>query len=589
MTTPTLRRRLVALLLLACTAALGAGCAALPQNGPVHRAAGEPASSAPEEPYFDPPGPAAGASRTDIVKGFLVAMQANPINSGAARGFLSEHASASWKPDDGTIVYDTSAVDQRGSAVVARFSDTHRLDADGTWAPGPNRTTTLHFRMVREHGQWRIDNPMAALLVRTSYFEAQYVPYDLYFFDNTEKVLVPETVYIAQGQATATSLVRGLLRGPDAQLAPAAHTAFPTDTSLEPSVAVTDSGVAEVPLGPGVLKLSPSELDRVLLQLAWTLTPVPGVARVRITVNGTPVALPDGRTDFTADDGSEFAPTGLGTTPDLIGIRGGRVVTVGASTVQPVAGAFGKRGLALRSVALGRSGATIAAVSQSGTTAYVASATATGGGFERVLDTGHDLLRPVFDLDGTLWLVDRTQAGAVVHLAHDGRTRVISVPGVSGHAITSFALSPDGTRLAVGLQDGVRPEVLVDTVVRGPAGAVQSVRAGLRLPLSEADPAHRLGPVVDVGWRTPTMVAALTRPSATTSRVVYAMSDGSPGGNGLVQPDPVTATGAAIVVDADEGLPLLLLDGKGRLERLDLAGKWDTRSTPSLVGAAYAQ
>jgi hypothetical protein len=565
-----------------------AGCSLLPDSGEVHLQPTQATATAPEPPSFDPPGPARGATPAEIVQGFLTAMRANPVSDAAARPFLTRQAAASWRPDDGTIVYDASTIEARGAAVTTRLSDAHWLDARGSWSPAATRTETQRLRVVREDGEWRIANPVSALLVRSADFQDQFQPYDLYFFDHSGRVLVPQPVYIPRGRETPTRLVRGLLRGPSPALAAVVRSSFPSTTDLDLSVVVTDSGVAVVPLGAQVLKLSADELGHAMVQLAWTLRPVTGVHRVRITVDGTPVPLPDGRTDVGVAEGAEFAPSGLGASRELVAIRDGRVVTVSGAATEPVAGALGRRGFALRSVALNRSGDTLAAVSQNGTRVYVGG-TPSGSDEEvqRVV-RGRDLLRPAFDLYGDLWVVDRSASGAVVHVVREGRDRVVRFPGVTGAAITSFAISPDGTRLAVGLVDKLVPRVLVATVQRGPGGLVQHGLPPSALPVASYDPDHELGPVVDVGWRHPTVLAVLTRPSGTLSRVVYAMSDGSPGDQDPPLPDAFAQHATSLVVNSDAGLPLMLLDDRGRLSRLDAAGKWEATGASRLTAVAYA-
>ncbi|MGN6781296.1 MAG: LpqB family beta-propeller domain-containing protein [Marmoricola sp.] len=581
-------RRLTGLSVLVVLCALLAGCSLLPESGPVVQRVGEGQVAAAEPQYVEPPGPVRGADREQVVRGFLEAMQANPLTTATARLFLSDQARQTWRPDGGTVVYDALTVSPAGSGTIAaRLSDAHLLDASGRWSPRPTRTRVTRFHLVREHHEWRIDNPGNLLMVRSVYFTETFGSYDLYFFDRTARTLVADPVYVPSGPQAASDLVRGLLAGPQPPLAAVTRSAFPAGSVLDPSVVVTDSGVAEVPLGPEVLKMAPEELNRAMAQLAWTLRPVPGIRRVRITVAGTPVPLPDGRTDLGVDEDEEYGPFGLGSTRELVAVRSGRVVTVAGDSVTPVAGGLGRPGFALRSVALDRAGTQVAAVSENGTTAYLAATEPGSGRVTRPLSGADDLLRPSFDLFGVLWLVDRTPTGAVVRVVSNGEARVVRIPGVTGEPVTSFAISPDGTRLAVGIADPLRPRVTVVEVARGAAGAVQGGLAPRMLPVALSDPVHELGPVTDVGWRTPTLLAVLTRPDDTTSRVVYVPIDGSPGLSVPPLPDPLPGLAKALVVNADSGLPLLLLDDRGRLERLDGAGKWADTGSVRLTAAAY--
>jgi hypothetical protein len=564
------------------------GCGLLPTSGPVVVQNSTSGTSSTEQTYFYPPSPARGAGRAEIVRGFLVAMQANPINTGPARSFLSAHARPGWKPDAGVIVYENATVRARGQGVVVRLSDVRRLDASGVWLAGGPRTMTLTYQLVRDHGQWRIDNPTSALMVRSSFFAAKFVPADLYFFDNSGRVLVPETVYVPTGQLAASALVRGLLGGPASPLDSVARSAFPSNTTLSPAVTVNDNAVAEVPLSEGVLALSQDERDQALIQLSHTLVQLPGIERVRITVNGTPLAVKDGRTDIGTDEGAEFAPTGLNATRDLLAVREGRVVIVDGRGATAVTGGFGRRGLALRSLALDRSGSRIVAVAQDGAVAFSGDLDAAHGPVSRIFTGGSDLLRPRIDLFGSVWLVDRTRSGAVVHVIDAKSTRTVRIPGVSGRSITAFAISPDGTRIAADLAGEGPSRVVVSMIERDRSGRVLQGSSPQVLDVNAGDPAHRVGPVVDIGWRTPTMLAVLSHPTDDTSRVIYLMSDGSPGDPNLGQPDIYQGVAKSLVVNADSGLTLMLLDDKGRLARIDAAGKWDPTSATGLLAATYA-
>ena len=67
-----------------------------------------------------------------------------------------------------------------------RLADTHRLDARGGWqGESPGRSENLDLRLVSEKGQWRIDNPLNALVVPTSFFDRSFARFNLYFYDQT--------------------------------------------------------------------------------------------------------------------------------------------------------------------------------------------------------------------------------------------------------------------------------------------------------------------------------------------------------------------------------------------------------------------
>jgi hypothetical protein len=581
------RSRFAALALL-LVAGLLAGCTTLPDSGPVHtRRAAEGAGS--DEPfYFAPPGPSAGDSPGEIVAGYLTAMQANPPSTAVARKFLTRVARDTWSPNQGTLVYDARTILDRDATVRVRFSDVHRLDARGGWLGGPpGRTATVDFRMVREDGQWRIANPPDALAVPASYFASLFVPFDLYFFDQTRSVLVPDRVYVPAGEQTATNLVRGLLLGPGRDLDPVTRTAFPSRTLLDLGVVVTDDGTAEVPLGTSVLKLSQAELGRALAQLAQTLQQVPGIVRIRLTVDGAPVPLPGGSTDVSVQLGSELDPALEVGNPDPVALRDGRVVRVVGDTTEPVGGALGQRGYALRSIAADDSRQLLAAVAANGRRLFVAPSQDRGGEVRTAISEGEDLQRPVFDMFGNVWVLDRTSRGAriyLVELDEDGsRTRVVRVPGISGADLSAITVTADGTRLVAAAGTGADPVVMVSPIVRRDRGSVTDVLAARVVQVTGAD----LGPARDVGLSGPTTLALLTRPSGSADRIVFLQIDGSPGGPEADPPDVVPDPAAALVVGPFPRMPVRVVSTDQHLLRLSETGEWVRNKSGRVLAAAY--
>ena len=54
------------------------------------------------------------------------------------------------------------------------------------------------------------------------------VPETFVFYDQTGRVLVPDPVFIPQGEQTATNLVRGLLAGPGRTISDVSRSALPS-------------------------------------------------------------------------------------------------------------------------------------------------------------------------------------------------------------------------------------------------------------------------------------------------------------------------------------------------------------------------
>ena len=213
-----------------------------------------------------------------------------------------------------------------------RLADTRRLDARGGWLGGsPGRSETLDIQLVSEDGQWRIDNPVNALVVPTSFFDRSFARFNLYFYDQTGQVLLPDPVFIPRGEQTATNLVRGLLAGPGVD----PGRGHPVGAALADRPRPLRGGDRERG-GRGArcpgrcCEGSPSELSRAVDQLAWTLRQVPGIERVRITVDGAPGAAVGRPHRRPRHERSEFDAAGT-PSAELWGLRANRVVELGRS------------------------------------------------------------------------------------------------------------------------------------------------------------------------------------------------------------------------------------------------------------------
>jgi len=568
--------------------ALLSACSTLPDSGDVHT---RPARDDTSQVYFAPPGPSKDDSPAAIVRGFLLAMQANPPSTAVARSFLSSRAKDTWTPAEGTIVYDVATLDTAVDVVTARLHGAFRLSPAGVWLDGTDpTTTTVPLTLVQEKGQWRIDNPPNALAVTTTYFGSLFVGYELYFFDRTGTVLVPTRVYLPRGDRTVSDLVRGLLAGPPRPQRDVAVTAFPPKVDLDGlAVVVNDRGIADVPLTQAILGLSPAELNRAVVQLAWTLRQVPGVSRLRLTVDGAPVPLSGGRTDVSVGTGTEYDPL-VSPERQLLALTGGRVLRDEGEDAPPVGGPFGQSGFALRSLAWSTHVHAIAAVSGSGRRVFVApdNGSRSPTRVRTVLDGASDLLRPTYDRFGGLWLVDAARGGAIVHLVTEHRDRVVQVDGISGRPVSAFTVTRDGTELVAVLGTGSNPTVQVSSLVRGASGRLRHALAARTLQVSGAD----LGPARDVVQNGPTTVAVLTRPQGHADQIAYVELDGSPipeGPPGTGAPDAVPGAVSGLIASPDPALSLRVLTADRRLFGLVEGGSWSRDPLSNIVAAAYPE
>lgn len=506
-------------------ALLAASCMQVPDSGPV--LAG-PRVGSEEEPVLQyvPGGPRPGAGQVEIINGYLDAMRAYPSNPAIVREFLTDQAAAAWSPSAGTRIYadrpEPEQVDRGAVAIETPLTAT--LNERGTWRTPEGQRLEATFRLQKSHGQWRIANPLAGLLVPEDHFERYYRPYSLYFFDPAQRVLVPEPVYLPQGNQTATLLARGLVAGPDDWLRGAVLSATPSTDPADVSVPVTDEGVAQVQLGSAARGLGAQERELLAAQLSWTLRQVPEVESVRLIVNGAPLVLEDGDNVVEVDSGADYDPSDAAASRALFALRGNQVVTVDALNGRSarVGGRFGSGAVPVSSFAVERSGQTIAAATRGGTTVEVAPLGAEGS---TVWFSGaRSLLGLQWDVHGLLWAVDRTPAGPAAYVMRDGRVAPVPLGEGAPSDIQAFALSRDGVRLAVVSGRGDDARLMIGRVQRPPEDSLEVEVDRWRVIDDETLGVSRF---VDVGWGSPTELTVAADAVGGAPQVFTVRIDGS--------------------------------------------------------------
>lgn len=524
-------RRLLALL----TALLGtvtlAGCTDLPDEGPVVETRVTQEQDARRASGIDARPPPEGASRTEVVTGFLDAMTAWPIQTSVAKEYLTDEAARQWNPERETIVYgDSLPARAVGGAVTVQLTDADALDSIGSWrGPLPGSESTLQFRVTVEDGEYRITQPRDALVVPASWFQQRYRQVSLYYFDPVAQILVPEPVFVPLGDQLATTLVAALLGGPPPQARGVVRTFIPPGLGVGLSVPVDDEGVADITLVGDAPQVSPKEAELMLAQLAWTLKQDSEITAVRVTMGGSDLPLPGGASKYAVDTAQDFDPSGSGATRLLFALSGGRLLWGSSGSLVPVTGPFGREGLDLVSVAARPDGEFVAAVDREGRRVRVAPVREVPKGSRprTVLSGGARFARPTWDSAGRLWVLDRRRGGSVVWLVEDGVARQVRVPGVTGERAHQLIVSRDGTRLVSVVRTPDGDEVLGARVVIGDNGRV--ARAQWPVVIRPADDSR----IVDVAWSSPIRVALLT---PTSPRTLYEV-------------DIVAADGAAVAAD----------------------------------------
>jgi hypothetical protein len=521
----------------ACAVALGsvlassvlAGCVSLPDEGPVVETEASGRGAQTDAMNINPRGPAPGQSPSEVVKGFLDAMQATPIRTTVARQFLTRQARDTWTPNE-TITYATAALPGGPNPVTVALSGADRLDARGAWQGSlPATRSTFTIRMVQENGAWRISDPPDALIVPESWFEQRFRQVSLYFFDASARVLVPDPVFVPRGKQLASALVNGLLAGPADAIVEHALNAVPPNLRAAVSVPVSPVGVAEVELSSATgdaAMPTDQEAELMVAQLAWTLRQDPSVERLSISIDGQPVELAGGVTEFSVQEGDEFAPYVASASTVLYGLADGLLVAGSAQNLDPVSGPFGTTQYGLRTISPDLLADQAAGVTAGGTAMLLGPVRDDPREVHAVITGATDLLEPAWDFAGRLWFVDRRADGARLGYVQDDTPQVLDVPGISGEDVRHLLVSRDGSRLVAVVRRRGDDAILVSRLLSNGRGRVEQALPAIQV--TEED--GRGLRIRDVAWRSPTSIAVLQVLSKELFQVRATTVDGAPTG-----------------------------------------------------------
>ncbi len=520
-TTAGLAAGLVALALLA------SGCVGIPDEGPVVEAESNVRRGEQLGYFNDPPGPTQGEPATDIVKHFLDAQAAIPLQTNTAEEFLTSEESATWRPQRRIITYDAASLPQGSNQITVELDGAHTLDSRGSWrGPLAADQTELSFRMTRVDGEWRISDAPDALVVPSTWFDRAFRRVSLFFMDPTARILVPEPVYVPRGDSLASALVEGLLAGPVVRSQGVERSFVPEGLEVDLSVTVTEGGIAEVPLIGG--ESMPTEEDATLLvaQLARTLSQDSTLTGFRVTIDGEPLTLPGGDTEFGMEQGEALDPAGSRATSLLFGLRDGRLVSGSPDSLEVTPGPMGESEVGVRSVGVTLDGSRVAGVLNGGHAVQVTDVRTEGAELVQVSSGATDLAPPVWDDAERLWLLDRARGGAQISVVAGEEPRAVEVPGVSGRRVTHLLVSRDGSRLVAVIDRRGRDQVVVSRLqydVRG--------RALGGTPAREIAWEDQAGlSVVDIGWSSPTSIVVAHRLGGDLFQVRTLSVDGAPAG-----------------------------------------------------------
>jgi len=533
-------------------------CAQIPSSGPIEQ--GEQVRAPFDDPLIRvlPHPPQPGAKPEEVVRGFLAAEASFDDDHGVARQYLTDEASQTWNPDAGVVVID----DDPAPSLVATGHDVHLtarevafIGSDGSLKPRSGEVFKDKFVVRREGGEWRISEVPNGLHLTRLDVARTYRSYSLHFFTPDQERLVPDPVFVPVGlTGAATSLVRSLLDGPTRWLAPAVQTAFPAGTELVVDSVPIENGVALVDLSSDVLEADDLDRQRLAAQLVWTVTELPDVTDVQLTVEGSPLRLPSAPLVQNQTTWEQYDPNRL---PDsAIGLfaRRGTIREIHDSSSTPISGPLGNGRFLARAPAISPDGGLVAALSADGGAA-VSQERFLPSDLTTVL-VGNDLAAPSIDGASAIWLADRVGGGTRIWVQpRDGRIQQVSSPELRHRHVIAMETALDGARVAVLVRGpDQQGELLIGRVVRG-GGTVE-----LQALRSVED---SLSDLRDITWSTADTLVGLGRRRGSPPQPFQIGIDGS-----IVEVAGTTLQGIDSLAAAPE-FALLAATADGQIRQLD--------------------
>lgn len=589
MSAARLRRPVLALAAALVGVLAVSGCVSVPTSGSVRTV--DEAPSTEGALLKTPADPLLGARPDQVVTGFLEAMEAFPISTAVAARYLTAAAAQSWRPDRGTVVYESQTSDllPAGASgerrVQTDIGAVARLSSRGTYQPVPESEarTRLQFKLDRVDGEWRITNPPDATYIRSFFFESYYQTFDLFFLREGQQTLVADPVFLPIGEQQATQLVRGVLAGPTPWLGRQATTQVPDPAQVQVSVPVREDGTAEVQLSDA--ELSDDDLRLLSAQLAWTLRQVPGLDGLRLTVDGAVVAAPGAGDVQPVSSFADLDPSGPPTRAQLYALTEGGALTVVGSEEERLPGTWGARSRRLADFGIDRGLVRVAGVPTARRRLLVGPlGAADGAELEEWYATAGTLHDPQWDAAGQLWALDRaadSTSWVVGSAAED--TAEVEAGRLERPGVRAMAVSADGARVAAvvdrwsgpvwggGNIDG--PAVVVARVRRDPDGRVLRLDQAYAIPT----PQSSLESLRDVVWSGPSLVSVLGAVTGSGLQPYQLSIDGSALVGGVLSIDPrLPGTGRSLAAaDVGGAVTAVAIEG-GRMVALGSDNQWAT-------------
>ncbi|RZU15721.1 sporulation and spore germination protein [Kribbella rubisoli] len=497
-----MRRRLLVVLLAAVV--LLAGCAAVPTKGTIRSGERQGRAQDLGGVGVEAKPPRANVGAMAIVSGFLEAMSDSQAFD-VARQYMTPEAAAKWQPEAQTVVYDQSpeSLTRVGDDVQLSALKIATIGERGEWIPAAatDRADFL-FKLKKIDGQLRVDSVPPGAYLGSNQVDLKLAPRDLYFFNPSLKILVPDPVYLPQnlspGQG-ATQLIQELLKGPTSRLGNGVVTLAPPGTEVQVSVPV-DLGVATVALNDAAGALRDPDRRMLAAQIVWTLNQLN--LRAKITVGGAPL-LPDDPDVLPFANFNQYDPqVSAGSQTKLYGLQHQKVQRIvgldGASEIaaQPL-NSSPLWAHKAQSFAVSLRGEAGAIVTAAGNEVLYGPLDTTDKDADSVAITVEGkTLQPSFDNQDSLWILDRaTNPHPRLRVRdHDGHLTSVAVD-FKGDTPLDLRMAPDGVRVLLVMKPKSGGQNYVQT------GTIQTTGSGKQLVLAQLRQLRlALNNITDAAW-----------------------------------------------------------------------------------------
>lgn len=570
------RSRVPAVVAALAALAVAAGCASVPTVGPVTKETLAPAQrDGRTDISITDVAPKNGDTPVQTVRGFIEAMASYQPQYQMARQFLTDQAEARWNPGRRILVYEGSPLpSERENVVMLSGEQIGEVGDDGAWRAAPEgKRLDQQITLKQVNGEWRIDQLPNQVLMTRSNFEDEFRSFNLYFFDPSFEILVPDPVFLPLRSNRETALANALVRGPTHWLAPVVRSAVPPDSRLSVRSVQIDDKTARVDLTESA-RLTTDQHRRLAAQLAWTLRQA-GVEGVRLSVDKVP--LEDIGDPGNHDPLTRYDPAVAGATQTAYAFETGNIYPIGRTEL--LQARVSSLDYTPRAFAVALHGNSPAEPGQSKTENSFDQLTIVGkDNRSLIVYPGRrasyrltekypfrDIRSLSSDRTGGLWVVDNDNGVArIVMIDEQHRPSVVAVQGLRDKNVVDLKVSRDGTRVALLVERKVgkttRTSLQVGLVERGEQLRIRGLR---EVETGYARLSH-------LSWSETTELVVLVKNTTDeVSQVLRVTVDGSQ--KSLVNDAPV----APAAVTAAPGQPLIVVDEEKQLYVQDERAPWE--------------